>query len=223
MGVKYMLNSSIRKRALSGWLEKHSSHEFWTALKLQKFLFFYEALSKIEESSSEFRSLKGYINGPVFSDVYGDYTYRMDEFVAGVGETYQENNENVNEDRAKLAAFLVKILNEQELSDLTHEFNIWRTKKDAIENGGKHIPLSESDFTQEDVDLLNSIKEMYPTEFIESVEVIEISGKSFVISRDEYSKLTEEQKFTFFMLAEQDNLENPVYVSISEDGVLLVD
>jgi hypothetical protein len=218
-----MLISSKRKRAISGWLRKHYPQGFWSSLKLQKFLFFYEALSKIEGDTAEFRSLKGYVNGPVFGDVYGDYTYRMDEFLIDVETTYEENIEIVNEDRAKFAAFLVKILNEDELSDLTHELNIWNTKKHIIENGGKHVPLLEEDLNQEDVNLLISLREMYPTEYIDSVEVIEVSGKSFVINKEDYSKLTEEQKSTFYLLASQDNLDNPVYVSLSEDGVLLID
>lgn len=218
-----MLFSSKRKRVISGWLEKHFSSEFWSALKLQKFLFFYEVLSKIEDDNSEFRSLKGYINGPVFSDVYGDYTYRMDEFLADVAATYEEDSSIVNEERAKFSAFLVKILNQKELSDLTHEFNIWKTKKDVIENGGWQIPLLEEDLNQHDIDLINSLREMYSTEYIDSVRVIEVQSKRFIISKKDYSKLTDEQKITFFMLANQENLENPVYVSVSEDGVLLVD
>lgn len=217
-----MLYSSRRKREISGWLKENHSHEFSSSLKLQKFLFFYEILSKIENDECELDSLKGYMNGPVFSDVYGDYTYRTDEFEADVETAYQHAS-NVDEDIAKFTGFLVSILNQEELSEITHELNIWKSKEELISSGAKQVPLLEKDFTKEDEDLLYSLRAMYPTEYIDSVQVIEISGKSFVISKEDVKKLTEDQERVFITLADDDSLENPVYVSVSEDGVVLID
>ncbi|MDF1997583.1 hypothetical protein [Peribacillus frigoritolerans] len=223
MEVNVMLFSNTRKRVMSGWLKMHHRQEFGSALKLQKFLFFYEALSKIENENSDFRTLKGYVNGPVFSDVYGDYTYRYDEFADNIEDAYELNPQILNEDRAKFSGFLVNILNEGELSDITHELNIWSVKKEQIDRGVKHIPLVEEDLNENDADLLLSLKEMYSTEYIDSVKVIEVSGKSFIIKHSDVEKLTTEQESVFITLADDDSLENPVYVSVSEDGVVLVD
>jgi len=218
-----MLNSSVRKMTVSGWLKKHHSEEFSSPLKLQKFLFFYEAYSKIEDDSSEFKSLKGYPNGPVFSDVYGDYRYRSDDFSLGAEEAYEIYKPSINEERAKFSGFLVKIQNELELSDLTHELNIWNSKKSFIERGDKQIPLDEKDLNSSDADFLLSLREMYPIEYIDSVKVIQISGKSFIINHSDVERLTEEQCSLFTTLAKDDNLTNPVYVTLDEDGVVLVD
>lgn len=221
-GGGYML-SNTRKQALSGWLKINYSSEFSSSLKLQKFLFLYEAYSKIEGDIADFRTLKGYVNGPVFSDVYGDYTYRKDEYVQVIEGAFNEEVIEINEDRAKFVAFLVKILNEKELSDLTHELNIWKAKEEDINRGVRHVALDENDLTQCDVDLLASLRDMYPITYIDSVHVIQISGKSFIINKEDIPKLTQEQREIFITLANDETLENPVYISVSEDGVVLVD
>jgi hypothetical protein len=218
-----VLNSSIRKKALSGWLKKYHEKEFLLPLKLQKFLFFYEALSKIENDVSEFKKLKGYINGPVFSDVYGDYTYERDDFYKEVKKVYNENAKSINTDRAKLAGFLVSILNDNELSKFTHEFNIWKAKEKDITPLMKNVSLNKKDFNKKDAELLGSMKNMYPTDYIDSVEVYEISGKSFILNKKDISKLNNESKYIFISLANESSLQNPVYISISDDGVVLVD
>lgn len=218
-----MLNSSTRKKALSGWLKKYHEKEFLSPLKLQKFLFFYEALSKTEKENSEFKKLRGYTNGPVFSDVYGDYTYEKDDFYKEVKQTYTKNKKLVNDDRAKLAGFLVRTLNDDELSKFTHKFNIWKAKEKDITPLVKNVPLKEKDFNEKDAELLRSMKNMYPTDYIDSVEVYEISGKSFILNKKDISRLNNKSKYIFISLADESSLQNPVYISISDDGVVLVD
>ena len=215
--------SSIRKRALSGWLKKYHEKEFFLPLKLQKFLFFYEALSKIEKDVVEFNKLKGYINGPVFSDVYGDYFHRRDDFINEVENDYNDNIKSVNNARAKFAGFLVSILNEDELSNFTHEFNIWKAKENDIKSGVRDVSLYEKDFNEKDAELLTSMKNMYPIDYIDSVKVIEISGKSFILNKEDIPKLTDELEYVFISLANESSLQNPVYISISDDGAVLVD
>lgn len=215
--------SSIRKRVLSGWLKKYHEKEFFSPLKLQKFLFFYESLSKIENDEVEFNKLKGYINGPVFSDVYGDYLHERDDFINEVENDFNENNELINSERAKFAGFFVSILNEDDLSKFTHELNIWKAKEDDIKNGVKDVFLHEKDFNEKDAELLTSMKNMYPIGYIDSVKVIEISGRSFILNKEDMLKLTEESESVFISLANESSLQNPVYISISDDGVVLVD
>lgn len=217
------LNSDIRKKALSGWLKNNSLDSFMSRLKLQKFLFFYETLSKMDGDESDFLYLKGYENGPVFSNVYGDYVYRRDLFISEVAETYEFKPEIVNEDRAKFSSFLTNILTERELSDLTHEMNIWSSKEEEIKSGAKHVPLFERDLTSDDFKLLEILRDAYPIEYINSIEVVEIGNKNFILEKDDFNSLTEEQQNVLLALSDNEELENPVYVKIAEDGVLLVD
>lgn len=218
-----MINSNIRKRAVSGWLKKNNKQGFYSKLKLQKFLFFYEALSKADGAEYDFAYLKGYKNGPVFGTVYGDCTHRKPDFFSGVEEAYELNPHMINEKRAKLSSFLISILNEEELSDLTHEFNIWKAKKDLISRGVLHVSLEQEDFNSKDIELIETLREMYDEYFIDSVEVIEMYNKSFIISKDDLDCLTEDHKDVLLTLSNNEELDNPVYISISEDGVLLVD
>lgn len=223
MEVWDLLFTSIRKRALSGWFAHNYSEEFSSLLKLQMFLFFYEAISKFENNDSEFHSLKGYVNGPVFSDVYKDYMHQKVEFVNNAKEAYILKKDLINENIAMFSGFLVKILNEKELSKLIHELNIWKVKDNEIQSGGKYISLSEQDLDKEDQEFLISLKSMYSTEYIESVKVKVINGKSFILHKDDVHKLTDEQQRIFITLADDDGLGNPVYISISEDGFVLFD
>lgn len=222
-GGEFVLISNSNKRAKSGWLKEHYKSGFYSPLKLQKFLFFYEMLSKVEGEKADFSYLRGYKDGPVFSDVYGDYIYRKPLFMSNVEETYENNKDIVNDDRAKLSGFLVSILNEEELSDLTHEFNVWDAKKDMIDRGIRNVSLYEQDFNQEDVDLLKSLKEAYTLDFIDSVEVLEYNKKNFIINKSDKEKITEEHLEVLLQLSNDENLENPVYINMSEDGVILVD
>lgn len=218
-----MLYCSERKQSLSGWLQKNHTAEFYSSLKLQKFLFFYEVLSKIENDTSELRTLKGYQNGPVFSDVYGDYTHRNDEFCIVSNIIYSSKPNHVDVERATFSGFLVSILNENDLSALTHSLDIWSIKEDDIMKGTRNVPLRSNDLSERDVDLILSLKEMYPSEYIRSVDVIKEYGKSFIVKKDEFNSFTEEHISTLSDLALQEELENPVYISLSSDGVILVD
>ena len=218
-----MLNSGIRKKALSGWLKKHYDTEFSSSLKLQKYLFFYETISKIENDVSDFSHLRGYSNGPVFSEVYGDYTYRKNEFYFAVEEDIERWPEFVNEERAKFAGFLVSILNEKDLSEITHELNIWKSREEDITHGLKNVSLDPEDLNEDDRDILFELRRMYPAEYIDSVRVITVGQKNFVIRKDEVQKLSDEAQRVFISLADEESLQNPVYVSVSDEGVVLVD
>lgn len=216
------LNSNDRKLHLSSWLAKNQPAEFRINLKLQKFLFFYESLSKMEGEENDLSYLKAYPDGPVFSNVYGDYIYHGAKFFPTVHSISLESVTNVNENRAKLSGFLVKILTEKELSDLTHELDAWKVHKPAIDSGQRSISIMESDFTKDDYLLLQTIKEMYPTDLIDNSTVISMKDKNFLLSNEDFGCLTEDQTRVFLNLTEED-LDNPVYVSFSEEGVLLID
>lgn len=218
-----MIFSSKRKQAVSGWLKENNKEGFYASLKLQKFLFFYETLSKIDGDKSEFDYLKGYEKGPVFSEVYGDYLYRKGEFIDGAEYAYNKNPEMVNEQRAEFSSFLISILNQEELSSLTHELNIWKAKENQIKKGIKQVPLCSKDLAQEDVSILNVLRETYTPTYIDSVKVLEISDKSFVFKKEDFSNLSDEQREALLEISNDETIENPVYVNISEDGVVLID
>lgn len=217
-----ILNSNTRKLELSSWLSNNQPSEFRVNLKLQKFLFFYEAFSEIDGENGDFEYLRAYPNGPVFSNVYGDYIYHSAYFFPAVQAIVAESIKNINEERAKLSGFLVKILTEEELSDLTHELDAWKVHEEAIKRGLKNISISEDDFSEDDYLLLKTLREMYPNELIENSTVISMMDKNFLLSTEDFGRLSEDQTKVFLNLANED-LENPVYVSLTDEGVLLID
>lgn len=218
-----MINSNNRKLCLSGWLKHNNEQEYNTPLKLQKFLLLYEAFSKVAGEVTDFSHLKGYKRGPVFSHVWGDYTKERIAFDSAAEECYNHKKADINETRAKKCAFVVSTLSEKELSDFTHKMNIWKSKEKRIMSGEYQVVLSENDFNQEDKELISLLDSMYPIEMINSSRIISVDNHYFIFNKENISKLTEEHFDTLSILAENEELYNPIYVDIDEEGRLLID
>ncbi len=218
-----MIYSNNRKLSLSGWLQERKPDVYSSSLCLQKFLFFYEVFSKTEENKADFDHLRGYIRGPVFSNVYGDYTKERQAFNCEAEKEYQEHGDDINGKRAERAAFLVSSLSEKELSELTHRFHIWNAKKEQIMSGWPQVTLEEADFNREDRELTENLKEMYPDELITGSQIIAANSTRFVFSIEDAKNLTEQHMDTLSQLAERGGLHNPVFVEIDETGGLLID
>ncbi|MBT2153577.1 hypothetical protein [Enterococcus faecalis] len=223
-----MLNTNIRKMGLCAWFMKHHTMEFFSSLKLQKFLFFYESYSFAMNDDVDMSYLTGYKNGPVFTDVYGYYTYRYSEFKNHLLTIYDETKEKFNAldisidmDIAKKAAFLVSILSESELSDLSHSFDVWKVKEARIESGEKQVRLNSFDFSENDKVLARNLYDLYSLEQINNWEIISVNNMKFLIDLKQKELLTEELEASLQELSKQE-LDNPVYISI-ENGVIVVD
>lgn len=218
-----MIYSDDRKLALSGWLKEDSIDEYLSPLKLQKFLFFYEAMSKLDNDNADFSHLRGYERGPVFSQVWGDYTKERSEFNTEASKAYQTNTSKVNSDRAKICSFIVKVFTEKELSDITHVMNIWKSKEERILSREYQVNLDEKDFNDDDKIIVKNLKDAFPIEFINNSYVIRVENNNFIISKDDEKRLKEEHLDTLYKLSKLETLENPVYTYIDDEGVLVVD
>lgn len=232
-----MINSNNSKIRLMAWLFYNNSKSFSSSLRLQKFMFFYEMFQENEVSGKgNFRSLKAYKNGPVFSIAYGDYTYRIDELVNRIKETkdtlsnycseivdHTKNKLILNLPNARLANFITSIMTESELSEFTHNFTAWKEREDEVRRGIRDIPIENVHLSEEDKYILDSLKEMYPQELIERYNSIEVGSKYFLISKDQMSQISKEQETALLTLSEDDSLHNPVFVEINEEGVLEID
>lgn len=204
-------------------VEKNYNSAYETPLKLQKILVFYELLTKVAGESPDFSHLRGYKRGPVFSNVWGDYTKERSEFNREVDKAYKNNNDSVNQNRAQKCAFLVSTLSEKELSELTHRLHFWSAKEDRIMSNEYQVDLDESDFNENDERIINLLYSMYPIDMIENSEIIDLNSKYFVLSKSDFGSLTANHIDTLSILSEQEELNNPVYIELDEDGRLLVD
>lgn len=217
-----MLHSTKRKLALSGWLKQHNWNEYDTPLKLQKFLLFYELFSKIDQEETDFYRLRGYERGPVFSTVWGDYTKERADFDKRAEEEYN-NSSFINDNRAKLSAFIVRVLPDKELSELTHQLNLWEKKKERIEAKEHNVTLNEEDFNEHDKNMMLSLSTMFPPELIENSVVHCIGDKCFVFDTEDARTLTEQDFDVLAELSAYPDLHNPVYVEKDDSGRLIVD
>ena len=217
-----MLNSSKRKQALAGWLKTKDPEEFADPLKLQKFLFFYEIVSKVEGQDYELTNLKGYADGPVFSNVYGDYRHNREMFNQAIIATLDENEVEINEDIAIFSLFIVQTQTREDLSEITHQLDIWKNKQDMIEWGEWQTSLHESDLSEEDIQYMKRWRRLHPKKFLDTIKVVKTDTKRFVFSKEDYQKLTDIHYDTLHQLDKHEELINPVYVDIDIDEGLLV-
>lgn len=218
-----MINSNRRKLILSGWLQKNHVTAYYSPLRLQKFLFLYESFSKNDGNESDFSRLKGYQRGPVFSTVWGDYTKERTEFDKISANMYEAYGETIDLLRALRASFIVSSLTEGELSALTHQFNIWKSKRNRIMSGEQQVELEEKDFNANDYSLVCSLEQMFPENTIQNCDIVNIGNKYFVFSKEDIKHFTEGYSDILASLSEQDDLHNPVYVEIGSDGRLYID
>lgn len=218
-----MIYSNERKLSLSGWLQEYNNASYETPLKLQKFLLFYEALAKVSGEKPDFSHLRGYKKGPVFSNVWGDYTKERTSFNIEAQNAYNKNIESINVKRAEKCAFIVGTMTEEELSDLTHQMNLWKSKEKRIMSGEYQVNLDESDFNNNDEKLINTLDMMYPADMVENSEVIKLDKNYFVFSKSDSKLLTEKHFDILLTLAVNEDLHNPVFVDIDKEGRLLID
>jgi hypothetical protein len=218
-----MIHSNERKLCLSGWLKMHHQNEYNTSLKLQKFLFLYETFSKISGEVFDFSHLRGYKNGPVFSNVWGDYTKERAYFDDVSVSVYNEKKDIINSVRAKKCAFIVGTMTEKELSELTHGLNLWKSKEKRIMEGELQVDLEACDFNSDDEKLIRLLDNMYSEEMIDNSSIINLDKNYFVFRTNEISKLTETHFDVLLSLSEREELHNPVYVEIDEEGRLIID
>lgn len=218
-----MLRSNERRLALSGWLMNGSKSSYNDSLKLQKYLFFYEMFSKVDEDEYDLSNLCGYKNGPVFSNVWRDYTYNRVEFDKAAELTLNRSQSVVNCERAERSMFVVDTLSVDDLIVLTHKFNIWQAKENRINNGERDVMLDERDFAEGDADIVKMLERMYSDDLVRNSVVLGYGRVSFVVPKNQYEQLTASHRRTLARLSKNHDLINPVFVSIRDDGVLEID
>lgn len=201
------------------WLNEKEKIETFSNLQLQKFLFFYEMLQYSDNKQYDFASLKAYENGPVFSKFYGDITYNKNEVLNRIA-VIPNNQRVIDSENADISYYIISSLNDKELSDLTHQFNIWRVHKRDLEIGKKQIPMSEQNITNDDLDILTLIKSSVPDY---DYEVLKIGGKRFIVNKEQIANFSDSHLELLDRLSRDDDLLNPVFVELDEFGRLIID
>ncbi|MBQ9329008.1 MAG: hypothetical protein IJ225_10830 [Solobacterium sp.] len=219
-----MLYSTEHQQALAGWLKANNEKAFNNSLKLQKFLFFYEAFCETFYGDGDFNGLRGYEKGPVFSAVYGDFTYDYEEFSDKITIVFNEGY-SIKEDIAKKASFIVSSLTNDELSNITHFYDIWKKQESAINAGVKNITLDKTDFTGADKKITSQLVALYPDGIEDTYNIVNIKDLYFLIEKNNYKILSDQHKDALEEIAETNNgyLHNPVYIELVSDGGVIID
>ena len=225
-----MIESTTRKLALSGWLHKTSITDYGNPLKHQKFLFFYESLSKVVHDDYELSGLKGYKHGPVFSSVWEERNDESENFLDRAYHAFQKHPELVNAGRASVGLFIVQAFTTEELVRITHSMHIWKAKRNEIERAAASnpkaapgVPLPEENFSKHDYSMMLRIAAAFTFEFVNSVRVVNVGSTNFAFPAKDAERLTPEQYDVLFQLDIGGELENPVYAYIDDDGAIAVD
>lgn len=186
-----------------------------TASKI--FIFIWN-VSICRKKDSDFTFLKAYKNGPVFSNFYGDITYRKDEIQEYLNQ--KQDDFDIDENNARISQFIINTMTDSELSELTHQFNMWSTHKEEIDAGKKQIPMSKEDITDDDIVMLELLKSSEPDY---GYEILRIGQKNFVFSKEDFVTLNEEHLELLDSLSTNEELLNPVYVEVESNGRLVID
>lgn len=219
-GVKVMtIWSNEAKIKKLRWLKDAKYLESMSPIQIQKFLFFSEMFNRNTNEQYSFYKLKAYKNGPVFSDVYGDITYRRSELLESLGNSDIIFNLQ-EEENLKKALFITYTQSDEDLSEMTHNMDLWKSKEELVNENKRQIPIYEYDITNRDEQLINNFYE-YSND-IDDYKVIRMNGKIFLLDRQNSDLFKDEMLQTMELISEDENLINPVYVDI-EDGVLLID
>lgn len=218
-----MIYSGVRQRALSGWLEFNEPFLFSSSLRLQKFLFFYDLISLNAGEDIDTSHLRGYIQGPVYSDVYGDYTHNHEEFVESCQKSLKKCPFKVNERRAEYVSFIIKIHTETELSDMTHKLNLWKAKEPEIKSGEQQVSLDMSDYNADDIAYIDRLSRLYDDDDIKNRMIVKTGGKYFLFPIEDAKNLTEEQSDVLWNIASTTDLPNPIFAEIADSGAIIID
>jgi hypothetical protein len=85
------------------------------------------------------------------------------------------------------------------------------------------VELQESDFSEEDAKLIGLLEKMYPISLIDNSYVITINNHYFVLNKQDTERLSKQHYDLLSTLSDGEELANPVYVRLDEEGRLIVD
>lgn len=201
------------------WLKDFGYLEKMSALQIQKFLFFSEMFNLITGEEYTLNKLRAYKNGPVYSDVYGDITHGKSELLSKL-ENIEIDYNATQEENLNRALFITYTQTDKDLSDITHNLDLWHSKIHLINRNMRNITISDSDITEKDKNSISNFREY--AQHLSDYQIIKINDKVFLINNNDIDKLEDSMLQTLDMISDDDNLVNPVYIDI-EDGVLLID
>ena len=191
------------------WLKKEADKEKMSAVQCQIFFFYYQMFEFLFTRESDLKDLCLGREGFYFSRLEKDLLPGVSQFLKNLeGKGTLKANQEVS---ARKALFLALTTSQSDWLELAPVFDFYQTIRRL------EIP---SFLSSQDRQYLMWI---YQSALEKDYIVKVIGDKHFVLKAQEATKLTGRQTQTLEMLSQSEDLVNPVYVTLGEKGVLLLD
>lgn len=186
-------------QTIAQWFSKQTVTVPITQIQLHSFVFFYESFEMLEGRPSNFSHLEKSIQGIRFTDI---------------SQLNQSNktNDMISISNARKALFLVQTMTDTEITELLGVFEALQSIK-LIDN-------QQLLWTKKDRYYLTVIKE---TLLEDNYYIYPLRQKRFVLSANDFKKLTQAHKQSLEQLSLERTLVNPVFVTINSEGGLAID
>lgn len=163
------------------WLEEQrNSQEKITGLKQQKFLLFYNLFLKSAKQVGNFTGLCAWKDGPVYTQVHAaiKHHFTIKEIIESI-----EENITIDETLANVAKFIVELLSDEEVSELTHQFDFWTMIDDNYQNN----QILETNISTADQQKILQVLHFYDLEFINHHKIYKTKNTTFFIAKEQYN------------------------------------
>lgn len=191
------------------WLKKEADKEKMSATQCQIFFFYYQLFELLFARESDLRDLCLGRQGFYFSQLEKDLLSGVSRFLTNLeGKGTLKANQEVS---ARKALFLALTTSQSDWQELAPVFDFYQ----AVERLETPLLLSFQD--------RQDLMWIYQSALEKDYSVKVIGDKHFVLKRQDATKLTGRQTQTLEILSQSEDLVNPVYVTLGEKGVLLLD
>lgn len=167
------------------WFQENKT-EKTSGIKEQKFLLFYNMFCLINQKEYNFTSLKAWKNGPVYTQVHSavkhHYTYQ--ELFENLDE-----NDTIDQNIAHVTKFIVDLMSNEEISEVTHTFDFWKNVVNKDEPN-----IQKDDISINDQIKLKKIFELYDLNFILGHKIITTENSTIIVKKEEYNFIKNELK-----------------------------
>lgn len=191
------------------WLKKEANKEEMSATQCQIFFFYYQMFELLFARESDLRDLCLGRQGFYFSQLEKDLLSGVSHFLKNLeGKGTLKANQEVS---ARKALFLALTTSQSDWQELAPVFDFYQAVGRL-----EHPSLLSSQNRQD-------LMWIYQSALEKDYSVKVIGDKHFVLKRQDATKLTARQTQTLEILSQSEDLVNPVYVTLGEKGVLLLD
>ncbi|MCV3754208.1 hypothetical protein [Ureaplasma zalophigenitalium] len=214
-----MINTKKLFFLLLKWLVQQKIWWKINHLKIHKFVFFYMLFAWLLNIDYDFSYSQPYTNGPVFTQIYGDYTYRYDLLNEHLKQDIKIKN--VNEHCAQKSLFLIMTHTCAELSKITHNFPFWNKWQQTSSKDGKPNSFLIDFLDNTDKQMIGFLYTC--CQEYRRVKIICIHENYFVTSNNFVGNFKTDEIEILQKLSHKKILVNPVYIERSDSGVLIID